>query len=167
MSPMPGTHPLEQLDQARALALPYSYNFVFGSTRSPMEHHVAMTDRIEHIQRVTSTILERAYELDGHALDACVRLLGFPHFPALLNRLTFLPADTGGGFGTMCAILPNLDYEINVTNGEASLPESPETFFLSLGPSLGREDYFLFINNNQLVQRGGMFCEYIGVTPTP
>lgn len=115
------------------------------------------------LQRVVLEILERAHELDAENLDAVASALGLKAWQELLPELEFEIVDTGGGFGLVRgwgASSGDGPYVLDVTDGEAGLPEDPGTF--QVGISQEDDDhelYFVSVGRGIVRWRGGLLVE--------
>lgn len=81
--------------------------------------------------RLAERILTAAYTLDGDGLDRTAASLGCPGWSGLVDVLDFPEIGTGGGLGALSAALPG-DGVMEITDGEADLPRSVDTFRLSV-----------------------------------
>jgi len=96
-----------------------------------------------------SRILARAYALDAGSLDAQAQRLGATNWEELTRELDFGEHDSGGGCLMLQAALPQ-DHVMEITDGEAGLPQDDSKFYLSIVDAEGDELTTVFVGREPL-----------------
>ena len=89
-------------------------------------------------------IMRRAYDLDGPNLDRQAQRLGADGWLALTAWIEFSETGTGGGLEMLTASLPE-ERTLGITDGQADLPTSADTFWLGVLDEDGHEEYGLHV----------------------
>lgn len=82
---------------------------------------------------LAARIARHAHTLDPAGLDAVARDAGQPGWLDLIPDLDFGSSSTGGGCVMLVAGLPGPGVlQVGITDGEAGLPETTDTFWLGI-----------------------------------
>ncbi|GAA5533799.1 hypothetical protein [Deinococcus aluminii] len=108
---------------------------------------------------LAESILHRAYGLDATNLDAVARLLDVSGWGDMLAHLDFEVVDTGGGMGMLASALLDGQVRVEITDGEAGLPSSPDDFHVGVYEVDEQELYFVVAERSGVTWRGGWLVE--------
>lgn len=103
---------------------------------------------------LAADILARAYALAPDDLDHVARTLHGVLWAELARGLDFQPCDTGGGCQMLVAYTP-WETRVEITDGEAGLPEDAQSFCLGVLTEDDQELYALQVRDGHVEWRGG------------